>query len=99
MEKQHTPGPWTAVGNERVQVSAVYAGPRRRVFICEIWQWPDALLIGSAPDLLSSVVELLQVIEAHRIHGVKRITARARKAVASATGAAGPMNPSESQPL
>lgn len=85
MEKQHTPGPWTVIGNQKV--AAVYAGPRRRTFICEIWHWPDALLIAAAPELLASVVELLSAMETHRIPGTKRVCARARRAVAKASGA------------
>ena len=84
--ENHTPGPWTLVGDYRV--AAVYAGPRRRTFICEVSGWGDALLIASAPQLLASVEELVSIVEACRMKGTKRITARARKAVARATGTA-----------
>ncbi len=82
--ESHTPGPWVAVGDYRA--AFICGGPRRQTTICEIWGWRDALLVAAAPELLASLEELLRVIEPRRIPGVKRITNRARKVIAKATG-------------
>lgn len=89
----HTPGPWEVHPRNRFDFSEVLAGDLRVAIIPE---WPlllaentaNARLMAAAPDLLASLVEMLEFADMGEIHDEEtaEAVARAQAAIAKAEG-------------
>jgi hypothetical protein len=101
MSDKHTPGPWgwDDVPGSGIQIRGPYKGGTRLLFI-EIWrQFPErewdaemeanARLIAAAPDLLESLQEIVAAADGAGWSQLDATLAKARAAIAKATGEQG----------
>ena len=85
----HTPGPWTANGSEVNMATWVHQNNGKRICTMAMSpeDWNNARLIAAAPDLLESLVSLVDWFEQHKPEAAQNLQ-KARAAIARATGAA-----------